>query len=59
MKTPKASLPEIHQFLEAITHGIDQIWIQQMSDTPDAVKIAREAGVRLVTRQCIFMWLNR
>ncbi|TSA27774.1 MAG: CoA-binding protein [Bacteroidetes bacterium] len=42
--------------MEAIAKGIDHIWIQQMSDTPEAVKIAREAGVRLVTGQCIFMW---
>jgi len=41
---------------EAVTHGIDHIWIQQMSDTPEAVKVATEAKVRLITRQCIFMW---
>lgn len=44
--------------MEAIAHGIDHIWIQQMSDTPEAIKIALEAGVKLVTGQCIFMWVE-
>jgi len=53
---PKA---ETEKFvMEAIAHGIDHIWIQQMSDTPEAVKIATEAGIRLITRQCIFMWVE-
>jgi predicted CoA-binding protein len=44
--------------MEAIAHGIDHIWIQQMSDTPEAITIAREAEVHLVTGQCIFMWVE-
>ena len=52
--TPKKESEKL--VMEAITHGIDQIWIQQMSDTPEAIKIAREAGIKLVTGECIFMW---
>lgn len=44
--------------MEAIAKGISHIWIQQMSETPEAVRIAKEAGVRLVTGQCIFMWAD-
>ncbi|MFH1161052.1 MAG: CoA-binding protein [bacterium] len=52
--TPKKETEKL--VMNAIAHGIDHIWIQQMSDTPEAVKLATEAGVRLVTGQCIFMW---
>lgn len=44
--------------MEAIAHGIDQIWIQQMSDTPKALTIANEAGIKLVAGECIFMWVD-
>ncbi|MBE0648532.1 MAG: CoA-binding protein [Bacteroidales bacterium] len=54
--TPKTQTEKL--VMEAIAHGIDQIWIQQMSDTPEAVTIATEAGVRLITGQCIFMWVE-
>ncbi len=54
--TPKTETEKL--VMEAIAHGIDHIWIQQMSDTPEAIKIASEAGVCLVTRQCIFMWVE-
>jgi hypothetical protein len=54
--TPKTETEKL--VMEAIAHGIDQIWIQQMSDTPEAVKLASDAGVHLVTGQCIFMWIE-
>lgn len=54
--TPKAQTEKL--VMEAIAHGIDHIWIQQMSDTPESVRIATEAGVRLVTGQCMLMWIE-
>jgi len=42
--------------MEAIAHGIDHIWIQRTSETAEAIVIAREAGVNLITGECIFMW---
>lgn len=54
--TPKQQCEKL--VMEAIAHGIDHIWIQQMSDTPEAVKIASEAGVNLVTGECMFMWIE-
>ena len=52
--TPKKETEKV--VMEAITHGIDHIWIQQMSDTPDAIKIAQEAKIKLISGQCIFLW---
>lgn len=40
---------------QAVKKGISRIWIQQMSDTADAVKYAEEKGVTLVTGECIYM----
>ena len=54
--TPKKETEKV--VMDAIVHGIDHIWIQQMSDTPDAIKIAKEAGIKLVTGQCVFMWFD-
>ncbi|NJO70398.1 MAG: CoA-binding protein, partial [Bacteroidetes bacterium] len=38
---------------EAIERGIKQIWIQQGSQNENAVKMAREAGITLITDKCI------
>ena len=54
--TPKKEAEKL--VMEALAKGIDHIWIQQMSDTPEAIRIATEAGVKLVTGQCIFMWVE-
>ena len=40
---------------EAIGKGIDNIWIQQMSDTPEAVELAQSHPVNLITKECILM----
>jgi predicted CoA-binding protein len=40
---------------EAIAHGIKSIWIQQMSDTPEAIELARQHQVHLVTKNCILL----
>jgi predicted CoA-binding protein len=41
---------------EAIKKGIKNIWIQQYSDTPNALKLARENRINVVHHQCIFMF---
>ena len=41
---------------EAVSSGISGIWIQQMSDTPEAIKVAEDSKVNLITRECILMW---
>jgi uncharacterized protein len=52
--TPKAQTAEVVH--EAIRKGISGIWIQQMSDTPEAIQIAEQSGVNLIAKQCILMW---
>ena len=41
---------------EAVGKGINNIWIQQMSDTPEALEYAKDKPINLVAKQCIFMW---
>jgi uncharacterized protein len=43
---------------EAVSNGISGIWIQQMSETPEAIEIARENTVDLISKQCILMWIE-
>ena len=40
---------------EALSRGIGNIWIQQMSETPEAVELAKEKKAGLVIRTCILM----
>lgn len=42
----------------AIDKGIQNLWIQQMSETPRSIEIALEAGINLVHNHCIFMFSN-
>lgn len=41
---------------KAIEKGIESIWIQQKSDTPEALEICRVHNIHLVTNHCIFMF---
>jgi predicted CoA-binding protein len=43
----------------AVEAGIREIWIHQGADTPEAIAIAQQAGVRLRTGTCAVMYLNR
>jgi uncharacterized protein len=43
---------------EAIKKGIRNIWIQQMSETREAIELAESNNVNLVTGQCIFMFAD-
>ena len=41
---------------EAINKGITNIWVQQMSETADTIRIAEEYNVELITGKCIYMF---
>ncbi len=38
---------------EALDKGIKKIWIQQMSDTPEALQLANSGDAELIHKQCI------
>lgn len=50
--TPREQTTEIIQ--KAIGKGIQNIWIQQMSETPDAVELAKTNKINLIHKECIF-----
>lgn len=52
--TPKNKTLEV--LTEAIAKGIDNIWIQQMSETREALDYLKDKQVNLVSKQCILMW---
>ena len=41
---------------EAINKGIANIWVQQMSETEDTIKIAEEYQVDIIHKKCIYMF---
>ncbi|MEI6455782.1 MAG: CoA-binding protein [bacterium] len=43
---------------EAVAKGIDHLWIQQMSETPEVMDFLKDKKVTLVTRECILMWIE-
>jgi uncharacterized protein len=51
--TPKKQTRDV--VAEAMAKGIDNIWIQQMSDTPEAIELTKVRPVNLVTKECILM----
>jgi hypothetical protein len=52
--TPK---PETDNVLrEAISRGMKNIWVQQMSETKDTLKLAEEYQIELIHKKCIFMF---
>jgi hypothetical protein len=54
--TPKNQTDEM---LKKVLHlGIDQVWIQQMSEGPESKRIASEADANIVMGRCIFMYTN-
>lgn len=52
--TPKAQTDSILR--EAINKGIKNIWVQQMSETEQTIKIAEEYEVEIIHNKCIFMF---
>jgi predicted CoA-binding protein len=51
--TPKQMTRDV--VAEALAKGIDSIWIQQMSDTPEAIALTRSKNINLITGACILM----
>lgn len=43
---------------DAIAKGIQKVWIQQGSESADAVKIAKDGGLSVITGKCILMYAN-
>ena len=54
--TPKNKTREI--VAEAISKGIDNIWIQQKSETPEVLEMIRVHPINLVAKECILMHLE-
>jgi uncharacterized protein len=52
--TPKKETDAVLR--EAIKKGITRVWIQQMSETKDTLKIGEENHVDLISKKCIFMF---
>ncbi len=43
---------------EAVEKGMEMVWIQQKSDTPEAIEILNKAGIPLVCKKCIMMFAD-
>jgi hypothetical protein len=54
--TPKANTAAAIDL--ALTHGIRYIWIQQGSESKEAVEAAKQGGAKLVHSACIMMHTN-
>jgi uncharacterized protein len=53
--TPKANTATI--LTDAIARGIRNVWIQQQSETPEALRIAKENNINLIHGECIIMYI--
>ena len=42
----------------AVEKGMEMIWIQQKSDTPEAVKVVKDSGIPLIHNKCMFMFAD-
>lgn len=54
--TPKSQTESVVQ--QAIKQGIKDIWIQQQSETPEALKLAQQNNLNTVHHLCIFMFTH-
>lgn len=54
--TPKQETEKVAK--QAIEKGFDIIWIQQKSDTSEAVKIIQDAGIPLIYKKCLMMFAD-
>jgi hypothetical protein len=52
--TPKSQTESVMQ--QAIDKGIKDVWIQQQSETTEALKLAQQNSMNTVHHQCIFMF---
>lgn len=42
----------------AVKRGIKMVWIQQQSETPEAVKLLQEAEIPVIYKKCIMMFAD-
>lgn len=54
--TPKNQTQAVAE--DAVRKGIKMVWIQQMSDTPEAIKTLTDAGIPHITGKCILMFAD-
>jgi predicted CoA-binding protein len=54
--TPKEKTAEMVQ--QAMTKGIKNIWIQQHTETPEAIQLASREGFNVIYGKCILMFAN-
>lgn len=52
--TPKSQTNQI--LLEALKKGISNIWVQQMSETPETFSIAEQHKNNIILKKCAFMF---
>jgi len=43
---------------EAVKYGIKNIWIQQMSETNEALELANQNSLNIIYKKCIFMYAD-
>lgn len=41
---------------ECVRLGIRKVWLQQGAESPEAIRVARDAGLDLVERECVIMY---
>lgn len=54
--TPKAQTAGVVH--DAVRRKMKMIWIQQKSETPEALKMVEEAGIPLIHKKCILMFAD-
>lgn len=54
--TPRKNTKELIN--QAVAKGIDKVWIQQRSESDDALACARENNLDPITKECIFMYAD-
>ena len=42
----------------AVKRGVKMIWIQQKSETPEAIKLIQDASIPLIHKKCIMMFAD-
>ncbi|MFC2137589.1 CoA-binding protein [Bacteroidota bacterium] len=52
--TPKSNTTDIVK--QAIDKKIKRIWVQQMSDNPEAIQLAQNSDIELIYKKCILMF---
>jgi predicted CoA-binding protein len=43
---------------DAVNSGIKNIWIQLMSNTPEAIAYCKNNDVNLISKECVFMYME-